>query len=116
MSADRGKSQNGVRPDEPIARVERTADETTVVLVGDLDFWTVREVGRTLDGECDHKPRRMTLDLGGVEFVDSAALHLFVRVDRRLKDDGCALQLHAPSPHVRRVLEITGLDTLIAST
>jgi anti-anti-sigma factor len=101
--------------DGSVAWVERAAHGTTVALVGELDGGTVQEVSRMLGQECARRPSRLTLDLSGVEFVDSAALHLFVKVHRRLEEAGCVLELRFPTPHVQRVLELTSLDTLIAS-
>ena len=115
MSADPAEVHIDMRKDGPIAWIERDAHGTTVALVGELDGGTVPEVSRTLDRECERRPGRMTLDLSGVEFVDSAALHLFVKVDRRLKEAGCVLELRFPTPHVQRVIELTSLDTLITT-
>lgn len=49
--------------------------------------------------------RRVTLDLRGVTFFDSAAIHAVVRLAQRFPGALTVL----PSRQVRRVLEISGL-------
>jgi anti-sigma B factor antagonist len=82
----------------------------TVVLSGDLDIvsrsWLARHLAETMK----QQPRRLAVDMAGVGFADSAALRLIVRAGQLLPDGGRPVIRH-PRPVVRRVLQITGLDT-----
>jgi anti-sigma B factor antagonist len=52
------------------------------------------------------------LDLNGLDFVDSSGLRVLVQLRRRVIDRGAHLVLRQPRPNVRRVLEVSGLDSV----
>jgi anti-sigma B factor antagonist len=110
-------TSNGRVPNDvgPVLDVIRRADETTVVLGGELDLHTVPAMRRVLNDECDRRPGRLILDLGGVEFIDSTAMQTFVATYRQLQAHGCAFVLESPSAPVQRVIEIIGLDALLTT-
>jgi len=97
---------------EQVLDIRRENGATTIVLRGDLDLLTIPEVRRITELECDPVPRRLTLDLAGVEFVDSSALHFLTSMHRRLADEGSVLVLASVGDPVRRVLEVAGLEAL----
>jgi anti-anti-sigma factor len=86
---------------------------TVLRLVGEADV-TTQELGDVLAAEAAKKPRLLLVDLSGLTFIDSAALHEVVRAHRRLRADGCRLALVSPSPGVARVLQLSALDQVIA--
>lgn len=49
------------------------------------------------------------VDLSGVTFMDSTAIHVLVRTAKELLGRGCVI-VHGEQPHVARVLDITALD------
>jgi anti-anti-sigma factor len=53
------------------------------------------------------------IDLCNTAFVDSTALGIFVRAFKRLRSRGVELVLRSPRTNVRKVLHISGLDTVI---
>ena len=83
-----------------------------VRLVGEADI-TTRELAEVLGAEAAKKPRLLLVDVSGLTFIDSAALHEFVRAYRRLRADGCLLALISPSPGVARLLQLSALDQVI---
>jgi anti-anti-sigma factor len=85
---------------------------TVVRLVGEADA-TTRVLGDVLGAEAAKKPRFLLVDVSGLAFIDSAALHEIVRAHRRLRADGCLLALISPSPEVARVLQLSALDQVI---
>lgn len=85
---------------------------TVVRLVGEADV-TTAVLGEALSAEAAKKPRSLLVDMSGLTFIDSAALHEIVRVHRRLRADGGLLALISPSPAVARVLELSALDQVI---
>ncbi len=96
-----------------VERIERDDRATTVVLAGELDLSTVPELHRALDAECSSSPSRLVIDIAAVEFIDSAALHLFITMSNRLADGGGSLEIvHVPE-RLRRVFSITKLDALL---
>lgn len=52
--------------------------------------------------------RTIVLDASGITFADSALLNLLI-VTRKKAD----LRLAAPTPQLQRILEITGVDTIV---
>lgn len=85
---------------------------TVVRLVGEADVTTpvLREV---LSAEAAKKPRLLLVDVSGLTFIDSAALHEIVRAYRRLRADGGRLAIVSPSYAVDRVLQLSALDQVI---
>jgi len=54
--------------------------------------------------------RSVVLDLAAVSYLDSSGLGMLVLLRKRLARCGAAVTLVDVQPHVRRVLDITGLD------
>jgi len=52
----------------------------------------------------------ITLDMSGIEFVDSSGLGVLVAVLKRLRFVGGDLVIRAPSPNLRKLFGLTGLD------
>jgi anti-sigma B factor antagonist len=86
-------------------------DLTTVVISGDLDAATVPALSARLAPVLAHRPRRLVLDLAQVGFIDCAATRLLLSSGGFLPDGGRPL-LRRPSPAVRRILNLTGMDTI----
>ena len=87
-------------------------DGTTIlVLAGDLDLTTVPALTWDLEQALARPPRRLVLDLARVTFVDVAAARLLAGSPRSLPAAGPPV-LRRASPEARRVLALTGLDSL----
>jgi anti-sigma B factor antagonist len=80
-----------------------------VRLVGEADV-TTQALAEVLTVESAKKPRLLLVDLSGLEFIDSAGLHEFVRARRKLRADGCDLALVGPIGAVARIIQLTALD------
>jgi anti-anti-sigma factor len=91
--------------DDFTARIEPESEQITVTLCGELDMATAPTLEQLLEGV----QGRVCFDCTDLAFVDSSGLAIFARVDR---NGGAALR--AVRPNVRRVLEVAGLDDLIA--
>lgn len=104
-----------VRP--PSFSCRATLDEggAVVAVCGELDMSTAPELSRSLAPVLEQHPQELTLDLAAVEFIDSTGLTLLVRTANRLKEHEGALVLSSPTASVRRILEIVGLDSLLAA-
>jgi anti-sigma B factor antagonist len=93
-------------------KLEPSGADMVMWAVGALDLYTAPKLRASmlevLVGRSD--PFRVTLDMGGVDFVDSSGLGVLVAVLKRLRFLGGDLVLRAPSLSLSRLLEITGLD------
>jgi anti-anti-sigma factor len=85
---------------------------TVVRLVGEADV-TTPVLGEVLSAEAAKKPRLLLVDVSGLTFIDSAALHEIVRAYRRLRADGGRLAIVSPSYAVDRILQLSALDQVI---
>ena len=83
---------------------------TVVVPVGEFDISTVEMLREIFASSVTEESNRMVLDLSGTEFVDSLALGVMLGAGRRANEWGGWVRLVAPTPPVRRVLAVTGLD------
>lgn len=104
-----------VRPPEFSCLASLDHGEAVVAVAGELDMSTAPELSRSLAGVLEQHPQRVTLDLGGLAFIDSTGLTLLVRTSNHLKRHEADLRLAHPTPPVRRVLEIVGLDGLLVA-
>ena len=78
---------------------------------GELDLHTAPQLEERLEG----LGASVILDLSGCEFIDSTGIGLIVRTWQRLDaesdGDGSGLALCGPGDQVRRLLQITGLES-----
>lgn len=85
-----------------------------IAIRGELDLHTAPQLEDRLE-QVDAN-LLLLLDLSGCEFIDSTGIGLIVRTWQRLDaepdgDGGSRLALCGPGDQVRRLLEITGLDS-----
>jgi anti-sigma B factor antagonist len=88
--------------------------EAVVHVRGDLDCYAaprLRAVLSEVEAAADG-PRRIVLDVGQTNFMDSTGLGVLVGGVRRLRLGGGDMVLRSPSPSTRRLLEITGVTKL----
>ena len=97
---------------EPRITVTESPTQTTIRMEGDLDASTIagfRDAAFTAIGP---RPDLLLLDLSAVPYVDTAALATLVTVARVALRVQVAVRVR-PAPHLRRVLQITGLTRLL---
>ena len=95
------------------ARESAGAPYTLVDIVGEADVTNTDELRRLLDEEVSQQPRTMILDLSGLRFMDSSALHALLRVNRSMDRQGGVLALVSPQAAVAKILRLTTADLLI---
>jgi anti-sigma B factor antagonist len=54
---------------------------------------------------------QIDVDLGGVTFIDSSGLRVLIALNDRVTGEGGRVVVSSPSNSVRRLLEITGLES-----
>jgi anti-anti-sigma factor len=61
-----------------------------------------------------HSDRKhIVLDLANVSFLDGAGIGMLAFLQGRVRSQGLHLCIQNPSPHVRELLELTNLDSVI---
>ena len=85
-----------------------------VALTGEVDHHRARALMEGIDREIGLRlPRQVTLDLGGVTFMDSSGIAVLLRAYRRLGELGGAVKVvHVPA-QAGKVLRAAGLDKLM---
>jgi anti-sigma B factor antagonist len=113
---------NGWQPgadDDKVPHVElnvssRSHDDHTVVIVsGEIDLYTAPtlqgNLAAVLTGDL---PARVVVDMSAVEFCDSTGMNVLLSSLRQARERGGQLELAAPRPAIRKVLQVTGLDSV----
>ncbi|MFF5208556.1 STAS domain-containing protein [Streptosporangium sp. NPDC000396] len=89
------------------------AGHTVMAIVGEIDLYTApglqSEFARLLQ---ESPATHVVIDLSGVEFCDSTGMNVLLSALKRLRERGGTLELAAPRPAVRKILQVTGLDSV----
>jgi anti-sigma B factor antagonist len=83
-----------------------------VTVTGEADLHTAPELDRALHGVLALGGTAAAVDLADVTFVDSTALGVLLRHQRRFRGRGGELVIVTADRRVLRTFEITGLDRL----
>jgi anti-sigma B factor antagonist len=85
----------------------------TLTLRGELDLASAGQLEESFAAIDEQGPSRVTVDLGGLAFVDSSGLRALLLADERARENGYELVLLPGQEPVQRVFEMTGaLDVL----
>ena len=90
--------------------------DARVALVGDLDDAGGKIARRQLAREVDSGNINLTIDLDRVGALDSSGLAALIATLRRARDSGGNVRVQASRPHIRRVMELTGLSRVFRLT
>jgi len=97
-----------------VATVESDGEPYTVVtLAGEADVTNSDALREVLEAELAKQPRALIVDLGGLRFMDSSALHVILRANRMMDRQGGVLSLASPREPVAKMLRLTAADQLI---
>jgi anti-sigma B factor antagonist len=86
-----------------------------VDLIGDVTAASGKRLAHTVLAALHDGARTVELDLTGVKFIDSSGIEALIRCRAVAAEDAdCGVRIVAMSKLVRRVLEVTGLDGVLA--
>lgn len=83
-----------------------------IELEGEVDVYTAPDLKRQMISLLEEGRSEMVVDLTKVEYLDSTALGVLIGGLKRVREREGNLSLICPSPRIRRVFEITGLDKI----
>ena len=96
--------------------VRRDRDGATVDVGGEIDRWSgTRLLHCAFDVMREHGPR-LEINLAGVTFMDCGGVHVLLAIRQRARLLGGQLRVGSTSQPVSRVLEIIGLNTVLAGS
>lgn len=85
-------------------------------VAGEIDLYTAprlhSELMTALASATPGAPIRLVVDMTGVEFCDSTGMNVLLAAQRRAREHGGDLQLAAPRSAIRKVLQVTGLESV----
>ena len=87
---------------------------TTISLGGDLDMATAPRLQQEIADLLTTGRQRILVELNQLAFCDSAGLNAFVRADKHCSARGGWLRLVGAHGHVARVMELSGVDQVLA--
>jgi anti-anti-sigma factor len=100
---------------DDLLRLELARNDTneTLYVTGELDISTASALEHAVMRALDGQGGEFRLDVGGMTFMDSTGAQALLRVHRRITALGRRLVIRSPTPPVRLVLEILGLDQVM---
>jgi len=81
-----------------------------VRLSGECDLSVTGQLSDALNAQIAGGQQRLTVDLSGLRFADSACIRVLVKAHLALTERGGTLELAFPRPSVARVLSLLGVD------
>ena len=80
---------------------------------GEIDLYTAPRLAGELNNVlAKNSAARIVVDMSGVEFCDSTGMNVLLSALKRAREQGGGLELAGPRPAVRKILQVTGLDTV----
>ncbi|MEU0333825.1 STAS domain-containing protein [Streptomyces sp. NPDC006193] len=84
-----------------------------LTLAGEIDHHTGDRLRHALDVTDAARPR-IVIDMSRVTFMDSSGINILINAYQAVTDAGGWLRLAAPTDSVHRVLQLVGVDDVIA--
>lgn len=104
---------NGISPRAFGLTVESADQHATVRVTGEVDLETSGTLRSALLALANDGAELVTVDLADTDFIDSTGLHALVVAMKQLREHGGDLVLRSPSRNAARVLELSGLSTVV---
>ncbi|NCB63231.1 MAG: anti-sigma factor antagonist [Clostridia bacterium] len=86
----------------------------TISLSGEVDHHGARSMMLEMDREIEMElPKALTVDLGGVTFMDSSGIAVLLRAYRRMAELGGSLVVKNIPAQSERMLRASGVDRIL---
>jgi anti-anti-sigma factor len=92
---------------------EHQGQRSVLRLQGELDVSTRDRLRHAIGSALEDHPPIFVVDLSGLDFADCAGISILVWAQKRLSARGSELVTTGAKPIVRRLLQLTGLDTYL---
>ncbi|TMR99424.1 STAS domain-containing protein [Nonomuraea basaltis] len=83
-----------------------------VAVTGEIDLYTAPRLQSEFTRLLQDGPSRVVIDMSAVDFCDSTGMNVLLSALKRMKEQGGSLEVAAPRPAVRKILQVTGLDSV----
>ena len=94
---------------------ELADNELKIKLRGEIDHHSAAAVRTSMDEMIrEHVPKRLILDMSGVDFMDSSGLGLIMGRFTLMQSLGAETCVLDPSPATERILNLAGMERIIS--
>ncbi|MEU4510821.1 STAS domain-containing protein [Nonomuraea wenchangensis] len=83
-----------------------------VAVTGEIDLYTAPHLQSEFTRLLQEGPNRVVIDMSAVDFCDSTGMNVLLSALKRMKEQGGTLEVASPRPAVRKILQVTGLDSV----
>lgn len=87
-------------------------DRWEVKLIGEIDINTSDLLSEKLSKIIDEKNKSIIINADEIDYIDSTGLGMFIKIVKRLKENGNDLYFINPKKNVVKLFKITGLDNV----
>jgi len=87
-------------------------DHTIMSVTGEIDLYTAPTLQSELMSALGPGSVKLIVDMSGVDFCDSTGINVLLAAHRQARERGGDLQLASPASATRKVLQVTGLETV----
>jgi anti-anti-sigma factor len=98
-----------------VLSIEANRDRSgiTIILAGEFDMAGTQRFWAFMSEALAADPKALTIHAGGLEFIDSSGLQALLRARDAATEAGVAFRVSDPSPAVRRILDLFGVEDLL---
>jgi anti-anti-sigma factor len=100
--------------DDLYVKAKYDGTEAAIVLVGEFDMTSVQVFWAHVSAAVEARPVSVTVEARGLTFVDSSGLMALARARDAATDAGATFRVREPSPPLRRIAELCGLEDLLS--
>ncbi|MFW6096880.1 MAG: STAS domain-containing protein [Chloroflexota bacterium] len=93
--------------------VEQEGPATVIAVEGSIDALTANEFQETMQAQLSNGNVRLVADFSGVDYASSAGLRAIILGLKESRQSGGDLRLAAVRKGVYRVLELSGIDSIL---
>ena len=90
-------------------RTRHQDGEPVISVAGELDLTNAKEVRSAIEAVISGHDQRVIFEVSELAFMDSSGIALLASVARQVRE----VELRDPTPIVRRLIEMTGLDEVL---
>ena len=84
-----------------------------IVLTGEVDITNAAELSQLVTSQLTEGTLHLTIDVGGLEFADTAGIRVFLLAAKKLRQRGGDVVLLRPQRALARMLDILGAEEAI---
>jgi anti-sigma B factor antagonist len=87
-------------------------DHAIMSVTGEIDLYTAPGLQKELMTALGGDQVKLIVDMSGVDFCDSTGMNVLLAAHRYAREHGGELQLASPGSATRKVLQVTGLESV----